>query len=70
MGEKYNNLNYFYKELGCVKNEKHPQAYVCPEFPPKDGSCRFYNKFFKKGEYIDRELLKGTCYPECYCNDE
>lgn len=74
-GVKCDNFNYklssyFYKDIGCVKNDKYANAYDCPEFPSKNGSCRYENHYIQTGEKIPQELLKGTCIPQCKCNDE
>ncbi|XP_044762373.1 uncharacterized protein LOC123319451 [Coccinella septempunctata] len=69
--EHYDTYNYFYKELGCVKNEKTAaNAFNCPDFPSKNGSCRFMNQYFPSGVKVDQELLKGSCIPEAQCNDD
>lgn len=66
----YKRSTHFYEDIGCVKNEKYINAFDCPEFSSKNGSCRFENHFIKSGENIPQELLKGSCLPECKCNEE
>lgn len=66
----YDHSHYFYKDIGCVKNNNYANAFDCPEFPSKNGSCRFQNHYIQAGENIPQELLKGSCLPECKCNNE
>ncbi|XP_045473107.1 uncharacterized protein LOC123679720 [Harmonia axyridis] len=61
--------NFFYKEIGCVEYDKNG-AFHCPEYPSKNGSCRFLNQYVPSGEKIDQELLKGSCIPECICGED
>ncbi|KAK9871214.1 hypothetical protein WA026_011491 [Henosepilachna vigintioctopunctata] len=60
-------VGYFYKEMGCTKNDGKVINYNCPDFT-QNTTCYFKNEILKPGERLDRELLKGSCNADCSCS--